>query len=292
MDAIKQVQLKKNRSYTSCIAESYRMFFNNLRLIFRKTWIFALICALSIALHFSLYIDSLSYTEEEVKPAGVVLSLLLMLCANIAFGARVIMLLNGRTMKWNVVRYTKIALCGLFIFFLLSIILGIIAYMMGDTITANPEKTNYLIMSFIAVIGVCTLLALPLVYVIMKYFIDPDSRLHRIIFKAYMTGLRNWGFIFTTCLLTFLLVTACTIIVSIPTIIILIANSLSVAGVRYIGDPSGLPSSFAAIRFITFAVTSFISLYISIFTVFVYYFIYGSIDTRENEKKEYLKQPS
>lgn len=292
MDAIKQAQLKKSRSYTACIAEAYRMFFNNIKLIFRHTWIFTLVCAFTIALYSSLYIGSVLDDEGQLVRYDVLLSLILMLCANVAFGARVMMLLNGQTMKWNTIRCAKATLLGIIMAFILSLIIGITAYTIGGTSLAKPENANIFAMSIIAITVVFALMSLPLVFVVMRYFMDNGSRLHKIFFASYKTGLRHWGFIFTTCLLTFLLVTACNILVSMPTLIILTANSLSVAGVKLIGDPSGLPSSFYAMRFITIMVTSFISLYIYTFTVFVYYFIYGSIDTRESEKKEYLKQQS
>lgn len=290
MDAIKQAQLKKSRSYTACIAEAYRMFFNNIRQIFRHTWLFSLICALSIALYSSLYINSVFNDEGQIVHYDVLLSFILMVGASIAFYARVMMLVNGQTMKMNTIKGVKVTLLGIIITFILSLFIGITAYTMGDTSLVKPESVKIFTMALIVITVIFALMALPLVFVVMKYFIDRDSRLHKIFFASYKTGLRHWGFIFTTCLITFLLATACSLLVSMPTLIILTANSLSVAGVKLIGDPSGLPSSFCAIRFATITATSFICLYINIFTIFVYYFIYGSIDTRENERKEYLKQ--
>lgn len=291
MDAIKQAQLKKSRSYTACITEAYRMFFNNIKLVFRHTWIFALACSLSIALYSSLHIDSLLDDNGRLFQTGPVLSLLLMVCANVAFYARVMMLINRQTMKWNTIRCAKLALCGLIIAMLPAIIIGVIAYMYGDALV-KPGNVNGFIISSTAVIAIFILMTLPLLYVSMKYLMAPGTTLRRTIISSYKTGLRHWGFIFTTSLLSGLLVTACTMLASMPTLIILTANSLSVAGVTFIGDPTGLPSSFFTTRFITFAATSFISLYINVFALFVYYFIYGSIDTRENEKKEFLKQQS
>ena len=68
----------------------------------------------------------------------------------------------------------------------------------------------------------------------------------------------------------------CAVLVSAPMFIVLAANSLSVYGVNFIGDPTGLPSYFTAIQLVVYALTFFIWAYINIFIIFVCYFLYGS----------------
>ena len=61
---------------------------------------------------------------------------------------------------------------------------------------------------------------------------------------------------------------------------------MSVYGVNTLGDPIGLPSYFVIIQSVVFVLTFFIWSYINIFTIFVSYFLYGSIKTREKEKMD------
>ena len=61
---------------------------------------------------------------------------------------------------------------------------------------------------------------------------------------------------------------------------------MSVYGVNTLGDPIGLPSYFVIIQSVVFVLTFFIWSYINIFTIFVSYFLYGSIKTREIEKMD------
>jgi hypothetical protein len=102
-------------------------------------------------------------------------------------------------------------------------------------------------------------------------------------------GWRYWGFIFITLLLAALCAAVCMFFVSIPMLIISMANTLSAIGVGYMGDPSGLPSYFSVLQYVVVALSSFICLYVYVFVIFVCYFMYGSIETREKERKEFLK---
>lgn len=292
MEAIKQAQLEKSRSYTACITEAYKMFFKNIRLLFRHTWIYTLALAMAIALYSSFYINLLADENSMEFDPKITLALILMLCANIAFSARVIMLLNGQGMRYNIIKCAKLTFLAITAMLLFSFIFGGIVYFMGGATATRPENINMLIFAFMALATVFAFVALPFAYVAMKYLMDTDSRLHKIMLKAYKTGIRHWGFIFTTCIICLIITSACAVFVSAPTIILLTANSISAAGTSLIGDPSGLPSYFGLLRFFTITITSFINLYISIFAVLVYYFIYGSIETREKEKTDFIKQQS
>lgn len=294
MKAIKQAQLNKSRSYTACIAEAHKIFFNNIKLIFRNTWIYSLIYSLISASYLSLYISSILYGNIFTQIAGIATSSLLIICAHIAYISKVMQFINKQSLKWNIIRNTRLTL--FYICFILSsgFIFGLFAFIsvkVCNTFFTITEMQMFFTISFIIFI-IWTFMILPFVYVFMKYTMEPESKLRDILFKSYKTGLRQWGFIFITCMLAYLLFIICTILVSIPTLILLMANIMSVYGANYIGDPSGLPEYFGVIRFSTITITSFIGMYIYMFIIFVYYFIYGSIKTREMEKNEFLKKQS
>lgn len=291
MNNLKQESLNKSRSYTACISASHRMLFDNIRTIFKHTWLYALLLALSMSMMSMFYIKALiggGYSSSSF--ICLVVSLLLVVCFQVGYTSRVLMLLNCQTMMWNVKRYLRLILLYLCVSFAISAIQWILMYLViGGTTSVPSDKmpVTMLLIACSSLFFACVLL--PYVYVFMKYMIEPESKLSKLLFKVYKTGLRYWGFIFITLLLAFLCVAVCMFFVSIPMLVITMANTLSVMGVSYLGDSSGLPSYFDFLQYMIVAVSSFICLYINIFIIFVFYFMYGSIETREKERKDFLK---
>lgn len=291
MNNLKQESLNKSRSYTACISASHRMLFDNIRTIFKHTWLYALLLALSMSMMSMFYIKALiggGYSSSSF--ICLVVSLLLVVCFQVGYTSRVLMLLNCQTMMWNVKRYLRLILLYLCVSFAVSAIQWILVYLVIGGTTSVPSDKMPVTMLLIACSSLflaCVLL--PYVYVFMKYMMEPESKLSKLLFKVYKTGLRYWGFIFITLLLAFLCVAVCMFFVSIPMLVITMANTLSVMGVSYLGDSSGLPSYFDFLQYMIVAVSSFICLYINIFIIFVFYFMYGSIETREKERKDFLK---
>lgn len=291
MNNLKQESLNKSRSYTACISASHRMLFDNIRTIFKHTWLYALLLALSMSMMSMFYIKALiggGYSSSSF--ICLVVSLLLVVCFQVGYTSRVLMLLNCQTMMWNVKRYLRLILLYLCVSFAVSAIQWILMYLViGGTTSVPSDKmpVTMLLIACSSLFFACVLL--PYVYVFMKYMMEPESKLSKLLFKVYKTGLRYWGFIFITLLLAFLCVAVCMFFVSIPMLVITMANTLSVMGVSYLGDSSGLPSYFDFLQYMIVAVSSFICLYINIFIIFVFYFMYGSIETREKERKDFFK---
>lgn len=291
MNDLKQEFLNKNRSYTACISASHRMLFDNIRVIFKHTWLYTLLSALSIALVSMAYIKVLTgggYASSSF--VCFVVSFVLMICLQIGYVSRVLMLLDKQSMKWNVIRCIRLFILYVCISVVVSVVQWVLLYMVvggGQTVPSGQMPAAMLVLVCSSLFFACILL--PYTYVFIKYVMEPDSRLSKLIFKAYKIGWRYWGLIFITLLLTSLCVAVCVFFVSIPMLIIIMANTSSAMGVNYMGDPSGLPSYFDALQYVVVALSSFICLYIYIFVIFVYYFMYGSIETREKEKKEFLK---
>lgn len=291
MDNIKQASLSKSRSYIACLSEANKMLFGNIRTIFSRTWIHCTVLAVVTAIYISLYLHAMLYGYTMTTKIGVGIFSLLMLAVSVVYFSRIMFLVNGRPMKWNLVRSTKLTICDVCLNIILLLIYSGVTYLVvqskqpTDIIQLQPMFTV-----FGASALIISLLLLPYVYVIFQYMMEPESKLRKIIFKSYTIGLRHWGLIFIALLLAALCIFICSMLVSIPMLIILSANSLSVYGVNYLGDPTGLPSYFIVIQLIVFILTFFIWSYINIFTIFVGYFLYGSIETREKEKKDAKKE--
>lgn len=286
MSNIKQSTISKSRSYTACLSEANKMLFDNIRAIFGRTWTYCTALAVVAAVYLSLYSHAMIYGNSTALTASLCVLSTIMLAAEIAYYARIMFLINGRPMKWNIIRTAKLAACYICFIMLISLLFTGITY---AVILAKQPVTPLQLQPLLATFGAITLaislLMLPYVYVAMKYVMEPETKLRRIIFKSYATGLRHWGLVFTALFLAALCVALCALLVSIPLFIVIAADSMSVYGVNVLGDPTGLPSYFTTIQVIVFALTFFIWAYINIFTVFVCYFLYGSIETREKEKR-------
>lgn len=291
MENIKQAAIGKSRSYTACLSEANKMLFDNIRVIFGRTWIFCTVLAVVASVYVSLYLHAMLYGGNTALNISIGILSLIMLGAEIAYYARVMFLINGRPMKWNLARCANLAMCYIGFYLIVGLLYAGVTYAVVSTQQpADLTRLQPMFMAFGAASLVIAFMMLPYVYVAMKYMMEPESKLRKIIFKSYATGLRHWGLIFIALFLAMLCVAVCATLVSIPMFIVMAANMLSVYGVNFLGDPTGLPSYFTAIQIVVFAMTTFILSYISIFTVFVCYFLYGSIETREKEKNEAKKE--
>lgn len=291
MDNLKQASISKSRSYTACLSEAHSMFFDNVRTIFSRTWMYCLALALVSAVYLSLYIHVMLYGNKTGVTIALCVASLVTLAAEIAYYAKVISLVNGRPMKWNTARCANIVACYIAFCVVLVSVYAFVTY--GVVMAKQPVslvEMQPLFYIFGGVSIIVMFLLLPFIYVAMKYLMEPESRLGKIIFKSYKTGLRHWGLIFTALFIATLCASVCAVLVSIPMFIVLAANSFSVYGVNFIGDPTGLPSYFTAIQLVVFTLTFFIWEYVNIFILFVCYFLYGSISTKEKEKKELVKE--
>lgn len=290
MDNIKKSSISKSRSYTACLSEAHRMLFDNFRVIFSRTWIYAAAMAIIWAASFSLVNRTLLYGTNLGLTITSCAILLLTLAASVIFYARVIHLVNGRPMKWNIARCSALATFFIALTIVASTVCTTIVYAyFANRQPAYSIDLRPVIMATTVASVAFSLLMLPYTYASMKYLIEPESKFDNIITKSYITGLRHWGLIFTAMLLAILCVLVVSLFVSIPMYIVTTADAYSVFGVNVIGDPTGLPSYFHVIEYFVFAFTFFIWSYMNIFVIFVSYFLYGSIETREKEKKAFLK---
>ncbi|MCD8202257.1 MAG: hypothetical protein LUD48_01275 [Prevotella sp.] len=286
---LKQEQLDKSRSNASCISAAHRMLYDNIKWIFKYTWIFAAAYAVLTAVLYTFRANAITQELTIMTVVGFVVLGLLALCGQIAFYSRVMCILDNQTLKWNIIRSLKM--------FVFCVCIGIVSVLLLAVLNkilfaASCTDMSVLVIANLALILVITLVLLPYVYVSMKYYMEPESKLTQIIFKSYKTGMRYWLTIFTIMLLTILCVFALAIIISIPMDIVMVAHAISIYGVNYLGDPSGLPSNFLLLMFIVCALTFFIFMYVNIFVTFVCYYMYGTIETRDKERKEFLKEKS
>ncbi len=281
---IKDVQIEKDRGYKACIAEANNLLLNNIKTIFKRTWISTAVCAVATSILMSCLFSEL-YDGSNISSVFTTAASLLMVCAQVAYMAQVYGLINGQKMKRNVQRYAILAACYIVISFVLSMGFSTSLYLYTRTHFVTVETLGIFSGIYFAFTLALMAILLPYAYATTKYMLDNGCSLGTMLTKSYRIGLRHWGFIFITLLLTMLCAYLCCIVVSAPMLIVLVANTFSFLGATNIGDPTGLPEYFPVLRFVVVALFSFVCLYINMFVVFVCCFMYGSIKAKEKGRK-------
>jgi len=259
-----------------------------------------------MSLFLSFYVKGITSPQFLLANALVIGGCyLLILAGSIAYNARAYMLVNQKTMRWNCVRYLKLTLWT----FLISFIFGVLivscwmgtehlfapsaealqsahtaeAINMMQTKMAGATLKSAVITGMLSVL--LLLLLLPILYISIKYMMEPESHFHQLLVKSWKTGMRHWGYIFLTLLLTMFAIGFVFLLISIPLIIVTSAYFISAHGVAS-GDAAGLPGYFNWIYLLTSIATYFIYLILTVFCLLIGYYLYGSVETREAEKKQ------
>lgn len=253
-------------------------------------WLYSLPLALSTAFGAVVILHAMLKGVSVETAVWNIVADVLILVTEVVYLARLMMLLNDRDMKWNLKRSLSISLTCVLFSLIVSFALGFIPHLIGNNeVNVAQQHIPYSFLILLAVTVVIACLLLPFIYGMMKYFVDADCKYATILTKSYRTGLRFWGFIFVVLFLATLCAGIVLVLISMPFVITMIANLVSLAGVREYGDSTGLPQWFAFLQFGICTLAAFIGLFVNVFWMFAVYFMYGSIDTRLREKEEYLK---
>jgi ABC-type Fe3+ transport system permease subunit len=144
-------------------------------------------------------------------------------------------------------------------------------------------------MTWMIIVALCCmvlgLMTLPMLFVFMKYVMNTGKSYFSQLGASYARGLRHWGHIFTTMLISCLIVCVLAGICCLPTAILAQAHWASQEGFLN-GDPLGMPGYITTLSFITYFLTGFILVYICMPILMIVYFMYGSIETYEQEKNK------
>lgn len=301
MIQLKQEELIKSRGYRATIKAAYNLFTDNYKVILKHIWPYALAMAVVLGAFV------LNQFRVYGQPPMMLLSMLSSLCVIILvfvtdalFTGRIMMFINGQSFPWNFQRSLKIWLWMLLLLAIVSVFVFTISYLIlpgADDTSAGIPQTDPMIqmqqqqMDYFKSMGVVTitmtaflLLLLPLVYIIMQYFVETNTHFHKIFFKGWKIGMKHWGYIFITLLVVTICMTVVTMILSLPLTILFTAYGISLQGVA-MGDEAGLPGYFIPLAFVVSLFSYFIYFILTIFPLFAIYYIYGSIEAKEQEKR-------
>lgn len=299
------------RSSQGVISAGYRLYMAHFRKLLRSSWMVAVVYALCMGALGSYYIaqaprltvmavSGAMATDPAIATAfaktGLVMLLLTLLflvmatlLASYGFSACRQHVETGTvsiTSRWyGTLDRSMLWRTCLSVFWLIAISIVINLFLGGVAFLCVKAlgKITAMVAICVAVLIVAIAL-LPLVYVLMKYVLTPKASFLKIMGSAYSIGLRHLGSIFIVTLVVAIVTSLLSLVVQLPANILYVANLQSQLGVLQ-GDPIGMPDYMGRLNFAIFALMGFLQGYIHLSTIFPYYFLYGSIEKQEEERR-------
>lgn len=283
-------ELFKNRSVGSCLSDAFDLFRTNFKTLFRRLWLAATVLSLLLAATILLGLQQPSdpTAHNVTGTVGLFILYVLDIAGYVWFYSIIISLLNGKSLKVNVPRISRLTLIliGLAIFVAIIFVIAFAGNLMSMMNPAKAASAGVKLLVGTFAFGIVLMIAcLPLAYSVMKYCIETDHKVWSIFKKPYVTGLRHWGYLFLTALLTGIISIVISCIISLPIYVLLFCYYANISGMAF-GDPSGLSVGFAIIAFVTAAICSFVELFVRPWLTFTFYYAYGSIEEKEKGRKK------
>ena len=290
-----ETELIKDRSLSSCIKTANNLLGVNFAKTIKGTWLPALLIAIMTAiLGFSILqsLHSFSPTAPEYDLFPMVLGIVSWL-GSIAlwayFFASVVNLVSESSFKQNLRRSFAITAVELIFYLVMMAIGGVIIRMVVMSYINKPLTPSFFTLVggiSLAWILLTALLMVPFRYAEMRYLLSPTGSLRRNLIAYYVSGVRGSGLLIGSSFFTALASICLGLVIFLPTIILLGAKTSSLIGELTLNDPSGLPTYFNALFIGSLILTTFIFMMVMVWTLFVFYYAYGSIEHRRQMKKQ------
>ena len=254
----------KARSYRSVLAEGYRLYNGNFRKLFKASWLMTLVYAIIGAALGTLGAIQLP------NLTALIMALAVLILLTITTETLALATVLGKLKEHQDTN---------------SISTPVSWWKPDGKLMGRTLKAEVFALPLIIVLMVVFPLLLPLNYVTMKYVMTPGSSFWPSLWSDYKRGLRYWGSTFLVCFVSMLLVVLVSIIVMTPAAILMLANMQAQQGLL-IGDALGMPSYILPLTFGTLTLTHFVEFYVVLVVVVHFYYIYGSIKTKETEREQ------
>ena len=304
----KDFRLLRPRSTSAAITDGYRLYLDNFRKIFRATWLMAVIYAIGSGLlmnflttllpgYFVSLAIQLQTPDNEAAGSLFLGSHLMLISAIIMFSVCSALLAgfgfsllaehrdtNGLTppKRWfgkvqkKLLLRTLIAWCSLLVFVLLYLVAGdVIVYYARQYLSSLAMLT-------VTGLGLLVLLLVlpPVLLWLFSYVLDVKQRVvGRQPFPA-----RYWGSALLITMVVAILTGVLTVITALPAFVLFFANLTSQIGTLQ-GDPSGMPDYMLWLNIVVFTLAGFIQAYVHLSSLFPLYYLHGSVEAQEQERK-------
>ena len=289
--------LYKSRNASKCVKAGYLFLSSNYKRIFKSIWLPALLVAIAVAANVSMTVKSFQDPASAASLGFIGAALqgafsVLLMVGSVWLLAALYNLFNAEGLRPNIIKGVKLMILELLITIIVTIIVGLVVvgfvYLSKHTEVSSPDDyKSFIIKAGCTAIGLIVLLfvlSLPFVYFIPKYMME-KIKMRKSFFKAYKTGFRNWGFLFLVVFIIGLISLVIMALTTLPLIILSGAQGASLQGTIAFGDPSGMPSYFVWLFFLTTLITSFIMSFVSAWMLFTATYAYGSIEHNKQERR-------
>ncbi len=290
-----ETELIKDRSLSSCIKTANNLLGINFAKTIKGTWLSALLFAIMTALFGFFALQEISATSLG-SPSPTILfyvrsigTWVVSLALWAYFFASVVTLVSESGLKQNLRRSLAIVGVELIVYLILMAIGIVVVRMVVMSHLGKPFTANFITLVCGVTVAWLLLMALimvPFKYAEMRYLLSPNGSLRRNLIAYYVSGVRGGGLLIGTTFFTVLASVCLGAIIFLPTFILLGARSSSLLGELTMNDPSGLPTYFNALFIGSLVLTTFIFMIVMVWTVFVFYYVYGSIEHRRQMKKQ------
>ena len=290
-----ETELIKDRSLSSCIKTANNLLGINFAKTIKGTWLPALLFAIMTALFGFFALQEISATSLG-SPSPTILSYVRSIATWVVslglwayFFASVVTLVSESGLKQNLRRSLAIVGVELIVYLILMAIGIVVVRMVVMSHLGKPFTANFITLVCGVTVAWLLLMALimvPFKYAEMRYLLSPNGSLRRNLIAYYVSGVRGGGLLIGTTFFTVLASVCLGAIIFLPTFILLGARASSLLGELTMNDPSGLPAYFNALLIGSIVLTTFIFMIVMVWTVFVFYYVYGSIEHRRQMKKQ------
>ncbi len=291
------------RSVGAVIHDGYLLFLDQFRLIFRASWLVALIYALISGVASSVivkllpefvFLKSLDMTEQlyQTTVLMTVIPLVVSIATTLLFAVGFSLLNShqqtttipaathwyGILEKKSLMRTITTWLCLLAVTVFALLLSGMQLYFIAKHLSPIAAVLLYAINFFVY------LLAVPLLIMLMIRYVLSDKTL-----TAQRLLPRFWGSTIMVSIVVFIITQLLSMITELPTNILTIANIQSQMGALK-GDAVGMPDYMTWMNIVAFTLAGFIKAYVLLSAIFPLYYLNGSIDAQENEREEMSKR--
>lgn len=315
MDNKNELAVFHARSSQGMISAGYRLFMGNFRKLLRSSWVAAIGYALCMGALGSYYINEVPRITvmiisgmasadptivSQLSGTGAIMALLTLLflamatvigsygyaaCREHMETGAITSPIHwyGRIHLHVLGRVAKGVLWLLAIGIVTGLLMVAVAYIAINYLSPITGTIAF------CLIGIILLVALlPVVYCLTKYLLTPKSGFLKLFGPAYATGMHHLGGLFIVALVVTITTALLSLVVQLPANILYVANLQSQLGALQ-GDPLGMPEYMGKLNFVVFALMGFIQAYIHLSTIFPLYYLFGSFEKQEEERKLIIK---
>lgn len=306
MEKNRDEALLKVRSSRVCIADGYRLYTGNFKKIFRRTWVLALLYGLICGAYTSILVGEFPkmlttvitgqmMNLKDVGPLLLTIPVLLLLTIiytwyysqffTMLSQHRTQGVISAPTRFFSISTDSRILLHAVVcMVFCLLMDIGIYIIIGGLMVLASLKQSLVAICLCVLLILLTIVLAVPLGYPFMRYLTTRETHFWKTLKNGYGWGFRHWGMIFTVTFVTIIVCAVFLMVTTLPANLLFMANIKAHMG-QMMGDPLGMPDYISKLTFVVFSLACFIQAYIIPSLLFPAYYVAGSIEAQEKERK-------